>query len=79
MVAILDFTGEAAPVDIRNGGFTATGNIIGTNIVKITSSSQNMAISAVLYILAAILDSGDMIAKSTSGMDLQPLITHTKW
>ena len=30
-------------------------------------------------ILAAILDSGDRIATPTSGMVLQPLITHTKW
>ena len=30
-------------------------------------------------IMAAILDSGDRIATPTSGMVLQPLITHTKW
>ena len=30
-------------------------------------------------ILVAILDSGDRIATPTSGMVLQPLITHTKW
>ena len=38
--------------------------------------SQHMAISAVLYILAAILDSGDQ--KATSRMVLQPLIIHKK-
>ena len=30
-------------------------------------------------ILAAILDSCDRIATPTSGIVLQPLITHTKW
>ena len=37
-----------------------------------------MAISAVLDILAAILDSGDWITKPTSRMVLQPLIFHKK-
>ena len=36
MVAILDFTGEAA-LSISETAFPATGNIIGTNIVKITT------------------------------------------
>ena len=41
--------------------------------------SQPLAISAVLNILAAILDSGDRIAKPTIRMVLQPLIIHKKW
>ena len=41
--------------------------------------SQHLAISAVLNIVAAILDSGDRITKSTSIMVLQPLIIHKKW
>ena len=48
--------------------------------MKITPVEANiiMAISEVLYILAAILDSGDRIAKPTSRMVLQPLIIHKK-
>ena len=38
--------------------------------------SQHLTISAVLNILAAILDSGDRIAKPTTRMVLQPLIIH---
>ena len=38
--------------------------------------SQHLANSAVLNILAAILDSGDRITKPTSRMVLQPLIIH---
>ena len=34
--------------------------------------SRNITISAVLYILATILDYGNRIAKTTSGMVLQP-------
>ena len=63
MAAILDFTGEAA-MSLSEKAFPATGNIIGTNIVKITpcNRSQNMAINAALNILVTILDSGDRIA-----------------
>ena len=80
MVAILDFTGEAT-LSISETACPATGSIMGISIVKITpiDTSQHMAISAVLDILVAILDYGDSIAKPTSGMGLQPLITHTKW
>ena len=56
MAAILYFTGEAA-LPISETAFPATRNIIGINIVKITPIEANMmATSAVLYILAAILD-----------------------
>ena len=40
--------------------------------------SQHLAISAVLNMLAAILDSGHRIAKPTSRMVLPPLIIHKK-
>ena len=38
-----------------------------------------MTISAVLYIVVAILNYVDRIATPTSGMILQPLKTHTNW
>ena len=41
MAAILDFAGEAA-LSIPETAFPATGNIIGTNIVKITPIEANI-------------------------------------
>ena len=79
MAAIFDFAGEAA-LSISETAFIVTGNIIGNQDREDNSyRSQSIAISAVLDILAAILNSGDRIATPTSGMVLQPLITHTKW
>ena len=74
MAAILDLTGEAT-LSISETALPATGNRHQDREDN-SYRSQNMAISAVLYILAAILDSGDRIAKPTSRMVLQPLIIH---
>ena len=58
----MDFTGEAA-LPISETALPATGNIIGTTYREDNShGSQHMAISAVVDILAAILDYGEMIA-----------------
>ena len=91
----MDFTGESAlsiSVDIlaaildmvpdcntnfRNG-FAALDNpykvVLDDSLVHLDEKLNILA-----AILAAILDSGDRIATPTSGMVLQPLITHTKW
>ena len=60
MAAILDFTGEAA-LSISETALPATGNRHQDREDN-SYRSQHMAISAVLDILAAILDSGDRIA-----------------
>ena len=78
MVTILDFTVEAG-LSISETTFPATGNIRHQDREENSYISHNMAISAVLDILAAILDSGDRIAKPTSIIVLQPLIIHKKW
>ena len=79
MAAILDCTGQAAlPVSKR--GFMSLETLYMHQDCEDNSyRSQHLAISAVLNILAAILDSGDRIAKSTTVMVLQPLIIHKKW
>ena len=49
MAAILDFTGEAA-LSISEMAITVTGNIIGTNIAKITPIEANTWQSVQFYI-----------------------------
>ena len=95
MVAMLDFTCESAlaiSVDIlapswimvpdcntnfRNG-FVALDNpykvVLDDSLLHLDEKLNILA-----AIMAAILDSDDRIATPTSGMVLQPLITHTKW
>ncbi len=75
----LGFHWWARHIDIRNGVSYHWKHHSHKHREDNSYRSQNMAISAILYILAAILDSGDRIAKPTSIMVLQPLINHRKW
>ena len=66
--------------DVGRAASPAKSNIIDNNIVKITPLEVKIrANSAVLCSLAAILDYGNRIAKTTSGIVLQPLVIHKKW
>ena len=46
---------------------------------RLPAADLDEKLNILAAILAAILDSGDRIATPTSGMVVQPLITHTKW
>ena len=61
---------------LTSTSFPATGNLIGVTILKVMRSCMLDILAA---IVAAILGSDDRIAKPTSGMVLQPLLTHAKW
>ena len=76
MSVILDFTGEAV-LPISETAFL-TQHYRHQNQEDNSYRSQNIAISAVLDMLAAILYDGDQIAKPTSRMVVQPLIIHKK-
>ena len=90
MVAMLDFTGESAlsiSVHIL-AAILDYGTVLQHQLqewfcspcpYKVVLDDSLVHLDEKLNILAAILDYGDRIATPTSGMVLQPLITHTKW
>ena len=80
MAAILDCTVQAAQPMSKRGSMPLETLYAPILYCEDNSyRSKHFAISAVLNILAAILDYGDRIAKTTTRMVLQPLIIHKKW